>query len=401
MYVVIAGLVVRATLFALFPGLPQALDARVECTTAVSSWKRFQEGLYQYQHGGSPYSGGIFHQSPLLLGFFASIADTVPSQYWYLAVNCVYTIADVAAALALVRIARAKVNDTKFPSLSPAIVAAVYLFNPFTLLSTVARSTLTFTNSLITMAAAACVGGRPAQAMTVLALASCLSLYPMLLAPAFVSLGLENANGKGVSEKIVRLVMVFVVSVSLLVGWSYYIAQTWEFLESTYGIIVHFSELTPNIGLWWYYFIEMFDFFRPFFTYLFHIYVAAFSVPVAIRFSSYPLFALCTIVGICSTFKSYPETSDIGIYFSLLTLCKPVFSLVRYPLPVALVVLYTSVLAPTFYHLWIDLGSGNSNFFYAITLVYALGMILLLADSIWAVLRLEYDGGKDSSVVQI
>jgi phosphatidylinositol glycan class U len=48
-------------------------------------------------------------------------------------------------------------------------------------------------------------------------------------------------------------------------------------------------------------------------------------------------------------------------------------------------------LAPIFWHLWIYAGSGNANFFYAITLVYNLGQVLLLIDIVYASLRREFD----------
>ena len=66
----------------------------------------------------------------------------------------------------------------------------------------------------------------------------------------------------------------------------------------------------------------------------------------------------------------------------------------RYPMFTALLFLHGILLSPLFYHLWIDLGSGNSNFFYAISLVYALALGLLITDIMWGVIRLEYDGGK-------
>lgn len=53
--------------------------------------------------------------------------------------------------------------------------------------------------------------------------------------------------------------------------------------------------------------------------------------------------------------------------------------------------LYASLLGPIFYHLWIYAGSGNANFFYAITLVWSLGLAILIADSLFAVLRDEWE----------
>jgi len=53
--------------------------------------------------------------------------------------------------------------------------------------------------------------------------------------------------------------------------------------------------------------------------------------------------------------------------------------------------LYTCLLGPAFYHLWIYAGSGNANFFYAITLVWSLGCVVILADVLYAILRDEWE----------
>jgi GPI-anchor transamidase subunit U len=66
----------------------------------------------------------------------------------------------------------------------------------------------------------------------------------------------------------------------------------------------------------------------------------------------------------------------------------------RYPFLEAAVLMYTSLLGPAFYHLWIYAGSGNANFFYAITLVYSLGLIVVVADLLYAVLRDEWEAER-------
>lgn len=63
----------------------------------------------------------------------------------------------------------------------------------------------------------------------------------------------------------------------------------------------------------------------------------------------------------------------------------------RYTFFTVSVLAYATLLAPAFYHLWMYAGSGNANFFYAITLVWSLGQALILADSIFAVLRDEWE----------
>ena len=53
--------------------------------------------------------------------------------------------------------------------------------------------------------------------------------------------------------------------------------------------------------------------------------------------------------------------------------------------------LFSVVLGPAFYHLWVYAGSGNANFFYAITLVWGLGCSVLVADTLFAGERDEWE----------
>jgi len=71
---------------------------------------------------------------------------------------------------------------------------------------------------------------------------------------------------------------------------------------------------------------------------------------------------------------------------------------------------YAVLLGPAFLHLWIYAGSGNANFFYAITLVYSLAQIILVADALYAMLRVDWEthegkdvleGKADPQIVQI
>jgi GPI-anchor transamidase subunit U len=52
---------------------------------------------------------------------------------------------------------------------------------------------------------------------------------------------------------------------------------------------------------------------------------------------------------------------------------------------------YAALLGPAFLHLWMYAGSGNANFFYAITLVYNLAQIILVSDALYAMLRIDWE----------
>lgn len=63
----------------------------------------------------------------------------------------------------------------------------------------------------------------------------------------------------------------------------------------------------------------------------------------------------------------------------------------RYLFPALSTLFYTTLFGPAFHYLWIYAGSGNANFFYAITLVWSLGLVVLLADVLYAILRDEWE----------
>ena len=66
----------------------------------------------------------------------------------------------------------------------------------------------------------------------------------------------------------------------------------------------------------------------------------------------------------------------------------------RYSFLAVATLLYATLLGPAFYHLWIYAGSGNANFFYAITLVWNLALIVLIGDLLHAVLRDETEAER-------
>ena len=60
----------------------------------------------------------------------------------------------------------------------------------------------------------------------------------------------------------------------------------------------------------------------------------------------------------------------------------------RHPIVTALLHLHASLLMPLFDRLWLNQGTGNANFFYATTLVFACANGAALVDCLWAGLRI-------------
>ncbi|OAX84175.1 hypothetical protein ACJ72_01450 [Emergomyces africanus] len=386
------AIALRILLFSLFPTLPDLLTGRVEVSTPVSSFKRLQEGVFLYTRNVSPFDGGVYHQAPVLLPLFSLLPGSASHP---LLTGLVFILLDLLNAAALISISNSAESvvsrlyassrkDIRWDGVS---IAAGY-------------STNTFTNSAILYAISNAVTGNTFNSMFALGFASYLSLYPALLYPPLILLCYDRnmSRGKSTSSSVayaLRYFSLFVASVLLLLYMSYIITgNSWEFISATYGVQLLVPDLTPNAGLWWYFFIEIFDPFREFFLGVFWLHLASYVGALTVRMRTQPLFVITTLLGIFAIFKPYPSISDVSLYFALLPLYRHVFPLMRYTFFAVAALLYGTLLGPIFHHLWIYAGSGNANFFYAITLVWSLGLSILVADSIFAVLRDEWEKSR-------
>ncbi|KAG6069870.1 hypothetical protein E4U33_004535 [Claviceps sp. LM78 group G4] len=407
-----AGAALLRLLLALaFPGLPDLLTGRVEISTPVTSFKRLQEGLFLYNHNVWPYDGGVFHQAPLLLPLFSLLPDV---KAWPIFTSILYILVDVLSADALCRIAdsgeagqsRLFSSPRRGKRASGLVVAAAFLFNPFTIASCIGRSTSAFTTCAILHAVSRAVSGSAFNAMMALSFASYLSMYPILLLPPLILLSHDRQpdddKRRPRSNCLVfaaKCVAVTSTCLAALLGTSYLLTNnSWAFLSRTYGIQLTLSDLTPNVGLWWYFFIEMFDSFRAFFLAVFWLHLTAYVGGLCIRIRKQPLAVLTILLGIFSIFKPYPSISDTSLFLAMLPLYWHVIPLMRYTYVASATLLHATFLGPAFYYLWIYAGSGNANFFYAITLVWSLGQSLLVTDLTFALLRDEWEVDRPEMV---
>ena len=240
-------------------------------------------------------------------------------------------------------------------------VAALYLFNPLVLLSTLARTTTMIytTCTLLSVLFAVTLSGRVARKnknrsgtglisiLLVLTLSFniVVSFYPLLMTPALLMLATtgtaatssassavysHSSSGRG--KRLTLILFTFVVTL-LLLGISLLLptglggadGHIHGVLSQVYLHLLSLSDLTPNIGLWWYFFTEMFDHFRSFFLLAFNVHLASYSIPLCIKYASDPLFAVTLLSGITTVFKSYPTVGDTALYLAMLSLHPEVY----------------------------------------------------------------------------
>jgi phosphatidylinositol glycan class U len=205
-----------------------------------------------------------------------------------------------------------------------------YLFNPFTVATCIARSTSALSNLFILTAIAKASQGASITFVFALSVASYLSMHPVLLFPPLllISYDVRTSRNKSAPNPLLFTTthaIGLAASLGILLYLSAVLTGSWEFLASTYGVRLLLPDLTPNVGLWWYFFIEIFDSFREFFLGVFWLHVASYMPGLTIRLRKQPLFAVTTLTGIFSIFTPYPSIADAGLYLSLLPLFRHLF----------------------------------------------------------------------------
>uniref|UniRef100_A0A8H7Y383 Uncharacterized protein n=1 Tax=Psilocybe cubensis TaxID=181762 RepID=A0A8H7Y383_PSICU len=180
----------------------------------------------------------------------------------------------------------------------------------------------------------------------------------------------------------------FLFYMGILTLISTFVAGSWSWIPQTWGATLTLPDLAPNTGLWWYFFTEMFDHFRPFFLMVFTVHLFIYVVPVCLKFQHDALYAVFIMLGILGTFKPYTTLSDPGLFLTVFAIFPEIYPYMRYPIVTVLLHLHASLLMPLFHHLWLSQGTGNANFFYASTLVFACANGAALVDCIWPGLRI-------------
>ena len=160
--------------------------------------------------------------------------------------------------------------------------------------------------------------------------AAYLSMHPILLFPPLLLL---LYDARAMKTKTTPNFWTFtathtvglVVALGALLSASAFMTGSWDFLGATYGVRLLLPDLTPNVGLWWYFFIEMFDSFREFFLGVFWLHAASYMPGLTIRLHKQPLFVACTLTGVFAIFTPYPSIADAALYLSLVPLFRHLF----------------------------------------------------------------------------
>lgn len=384
----------------------KVISNRVEISTALNSWKRVTEGVYLYNCGIDPYTGDLFHETPIGLYIFNFIQQHL--SQWVL--FCLFVSIDLLTAVFLGLTAKQYTtelvskqkkeeklcnenkeihNDVSVVYTAMMYVSAGYLFNPYIILNCVGHTTTVFTNLLYSIALVSMTRSIFWNCLSI-SLLTLQGLYPVsLIVPTIIYIARSNSTKQ--RSNIANYLIVFASMLTILFCISYYIMGSWSFISNTLGFILTVPDLRPNVGLYWYFFTEVFEHFRWLFIASFQINVSLlYIVPLALRLRHDPMLLAFSYLAITAIFKSYPCIGDVGFYISLLPLWKHLFQYTQQGFIVGCFMLFCTVFAPTVWYQWIYSRSANANFYFGVTLAFAIAQIFLLTDILFASVKHEF-----------
>ncbi|XP_053695438.1 phosphatidylinositol glycan anchor biosynthesis class U protein [Sabethes cyaneus] len=379
------------------------IQNRVEVATPLNAWKRAVEGAYLHSNGIDPYEGDLYHQNPFILVsvwyLLQNAANFVSLVFIQLEVGTMLMLKTAATVFIAELYRKQKANQHSYAkgthelqisptdlSSIPYCVALAYMFNPYSILNCVGQTTTVLSNFLLALFLLAMARRWRFVACVALALETQSNIYPcVLIIPAALFIAEEDRN-RWLS--IFNTVLTFVAACLWLNYAAFSIMGNWNFLDATYGFIFNCRDLQPNIGLFWYFFTEMFDHFRTLFLYTFQINATVlYLFPLTFKLNKEPIMLLTMLLALEVVFRPYPCVGDISMYLALLPLWKSISKFMGHNFIVGATMLVTSILGPTVWYLWIYSNSANANFYFGVTLVFCTAQIFLITDLFFAYIK--------------
>ena len=384
---------------------------------------------------------------------YASIVRSAP----FVALDALVAAALFALAAIYVEAAKGyrrakKMNDNKHALKTfsesddrlPHFTACAYLLNPMSVLSCAAGSTSALGVFCVVAATIAACKKKPEPILAGACLATHLFVtadvrVPLLLVYPVATLARDGVCANSVSEEErtgkesrrtfftkatarFRATLVGFLATCVVLGFistrAYADTETTfrEWTNATYVFAFGLGDLTPNLGIHWYLFAQIFAHFRVFFLVVFHAFPAFLSVLLLVRYGhSRPLLAIGIVSALHTVLGPYTTWGNVAGYLAF----APVFTRdfksktsaesttgtekkkkrknveTRYGFAVSAALVVTATLTPIFWHLWIEARVANANFLFAVTLAHFAAQSLLIVS--WIGAAVERDAAYSSS----
>ncbi|KAM7541033.1 hypothetical protein Aperf_G00000046146 [Anoplocephala perfoliata] len=182
----------------------------------------------------------------------------------------------------------------------------------------------------------------------------------------------------------------FVSTIAGLLLATYTVEQSWEFMRYCYLSNIYALNTTPNLGLFWYMYVEMFAHFNVFFVWTMQLLICALCLGLLFRFYEDPLFLALTLSMTTGILKPYNSIAEFGCTLALAGHWRNIFTYFRNVLVTIVFTTYVLIMVPLLFVTWLQSGTTNANFYFGTSLLVGFLRVQLLSETISAYLRTEF-----------
>ncbi|KAF7634189.1 hypothetical protein Mgra_00006367 [Meloidogyne graminicola] len=361
-------------------------------STPWNSIKRLREAVFLQNNGHNVYDGDLVHLLPIVIYTFKTSIDypfLLKLQWTHFDIFCAYFIGKFVEEYILNKCRSMK--DSQDISLNRAqsfglIAFSSYLLNPMTIGCWTISNLSSLVNLFVSLSLYYFIKDNLFASILSLSLTTQLNpYYLILLAPLLLNFNKQKF----------LLILLFMVLSCLLFSLNLLLENNWkDMLKSTFGFFLTVPDLTPNTGIFWYFFIQVFDHFRSLFLCVFQLNTIIYVLPLSSLLRNSPSLLFLILLIVVALFSPYPSYAETALYLPIITAFIDLHKYLRQ----RCTILATFVLSPIMWSMWVNIGSGNANFFFAIIWVYSIAQIFIVADLISSFLRSELvkeNGGEE------
>ncbi|KAI3388309.1 hypothetical protein SNEBB_006550 [Seison nebaliae] len=400
------------------------LSKRCELVTLENSHENILNANYLMRNGINVYDSSIIHQTPVLLSLLHLFKNDYNHFIFLLLLDIINAILIFLITHKILEKSKfhdeclvsgnqiqkispfIKMNEKEFVSKS-FLAFSLYLLCPIIIAQQITLTTTTIQNFFVLIILYESLKKNSFFASIFISFASVvISIYFILLIPPMVLMcsqtetkkKYENVENKDSIYSIYKInwtiliqTIIFLVAfLKCFIYCNYLIYGSYDFIQSTYLFSLKIDDMSPNVGVLWYLFLEMFEHFHLFFVVVMQIHLAIYCIPLSIRFFDHQYFVYIIQMYIIAIGKPNPCLGDT---FLILCLIPSFYHLISYlQVSIVIITILSSCLSmmSVMWHIWLVAGSGNANFYFAITLGYSCAHIFFLNDLLRAFTRREF-----------
>lgn len=398
----------------LFPNIEIGLERQPHVTTPMTSHDALREGSHFARRGEDPYGSDGFHQPPAILLIMKNIPE---SRLWVAAflfvvdVLTAYALGEMCAfaarrakrvkkalsRLSLTseglkhKIASKKKWNSSFLSHEGDlrhVVFVLYLLNPFSIAANAALSSESLTHLCVATGLLWSLHGNVLVSAIIWALSTHVDIYMILLVPSILVM-MCHRHERTPRRAVISWIVLYGCACYLTLYASARAIGGWTFLTECYVWQFTMKDMTPNVGLFWYTFMQMFDRFWDYYWFVWNVNPVLYVLPLIVHFRRSPLVAFVTTFFVLSVYRVFPTCGSISFAIILLLLLSEDVQRVRYFRSFVFAMCCFASMCSIQWYMWTRTSAGNANYFYFQCLGFLFVAIVLGSKTIEASSLLE------------